>query len=111
VGAVAVLADDGDPVAVIQPGIEHHAVADPDPGHAVAEGFDDPGPVRSQDAGLRNRREPSTHPDVEVVERHRVEPDQNLARAGDRLGDLFDAEDVRAAVLVDPHREHGTILS
>ena len=110
VGAVEVLPDDRDLVAVVDPRVDHDAVADRRPGDAVAERFDDARAVGPEDARLRNRGKPLADPDVEMVEGRRADPDEHLARAGDGIGHLLDPEDVRAAVLVDPGSEHGTIL-
>jgi hypothetical protein len=46
-----------------------------------------------------------------VVERRGPKADEHLARAGDRVRDLLDPDHLRAAVLVDPGGEHGTILA
>ncbi len=108
---VAVLAHDRDPVAVLEAGIEDDAVAGREVGDSVAERLDDPGAVGPEDPRLGNRGQPLPHPDVEVVERRRMEPDEDLARPGNRIRHLLDPEHVGASVLVDPSGEHGTILS
>jgi hypothetical protein len=46
-----------------------------------------------------------------VVERRGPDADEHLSRAGHRIRDFLDPDDVRAAVLVDPGGEHGTILA
>ena len=108
---VAVLADHGNRVAVLEPGVEHDALAHVQAIDALADRLDDAGAVGAEDAGLRDGGEPPAHPDVEVVERRRAEPDEHLARAGHRVGDLLDPQHLGAAVLVDTGGEHGTILS
>ena len=102
---------DRDRVAVLEAGIEHDALAGGQPVDAVTERLDHAGAVRAEDPRLRHRGQPPAYPDVEMVERRGPETDENLARPGDGVGYLLHAEDVRAAVLVDPGREHGTILS
>jgi hypothetical protein len=46
-----------------------------------------------------------------MVERRGTEPDEHLARPGNGIRDLLDAQDLGPSVLVDSGREHGTILS
>ena len=42
-----------------------------------------------------------------MVQGRRLQPDQNFPRPGDRVLDLVEAQDLRAAVLVDAQRLHG----
>ena len=70
-GAVGVLADDADPLAVLDPGVDHDALA------RVAA---DACAVGAEDARLRHRGQPLAHPEVEVVQRGGAELDQHLAR-------------------------------
>src|SRR4029079_8580786 len=98
VGAVGVLADHGDRVAVLETGIDDDALAGVDP---------DAGAVSTKDARLRHRGKPLPHPEVEVVERRRTELHEPLARPGDGVGNLLVAEHLWAAVLMDPHCLHG----
>ena len=76
VRAVAVLADDRDRVAVLEPRVEHDPLADREPADALAERLDDAGAVGAEDARLRHGRQALAHPDVEVVERGGVQPDE-----------------------------------
>ena len=110
VRAVAVLADDGDRVAVLHAGIENDPLACLEAADPVAR-HDDAGAVRAQDPWLGDGGEALAHPDVEVVERRRMEPNEHLTRARNGIRDVLDAQDLGAPVLVDPCREHGTILS
>ena len=108
---VEMLADHRDPVAMHQARVEDDALADSEAGNAVAERLDDAGPVRSEDARLRHRREALSHPDVEMVERGSAEPDEHLPGPRDGVGHLLDLHDLGAAVLVDAGGEHGTIFA
>ena len=92
---------------MLEPGVEHDAVADGEAVDAGAERRDDAGAVRSEDPGLRHGREAHAHPHVEVVERRGGEANEHLALARLRVGHVLVPEDVRAAVLVDPDRLHG----
>ena len=98
-------------VAVLDPGVEDDALPDLEAVHALAERFDDTRAVRAEDPRLRHRREAPPHPDVEVVERCGMDPDEHLAGGRDGIRHLLDAQHLGAAVLVDARREHGTILS
>jgi epoxyqueuosine reductase len=105
---VAVLADHMDrPVRLLDAWIDHDALPDPQPGDAVAERRDDPGAVGAEDARLRHRRQALTDPDVEMVQRGRVQSHEHLARSGNRIGDLFEDQHLGTAVGVDPGCAHG----
>ena len=67
--------------------------------------------VGAEDPRLRHRREALADPDVEMVQRRGVQPDEHFARRGHRIGHLFEDEDLGAAVLMDPHRAHRGRLS
>ncbi len=110
-GPVAMLADHGDRVAVLEPGVEHHALAHVEAVDALADRLDHAGAVRAEDARLRDRGKPPADPDVQVVERGGFQPDEHLARACHGVGRLLDAEDLGSTVLVDACGEHGTILA
>ena len=97
---VHVLAVHGDVIAVIDPGVQDHAVTGSESGPAL----DDPGAVGSQDAGLGRGRPAAPHPQVDVVERGRAQPDQDVARSRLGIGGVFVAQHLGAAVLVDPNR-------
>ena len=87
VRSVGVLTDHGDAaVAVLEPGVDHDAVADVEPRDALAEARDDPGAVGAEDARLRDGRQPLPDPDVEPVERGRPQGDRaaHRRRAPDR---------------------------
>ena len=107
VRAVGVLADDGDPVVVRDARVDDDALPELETLDPVAERDDDARAVGAEDARLRNRGQTLANPDVEVVEAGRAEADEHLARAGLRIGDVLDAEDLRPAVLVDAHGLHG----
>ena len=107
VRAVGVLAEHRDRVPVLEPGVEHDAVADGEAVDSRSERLDDAGAVRSQDPGLRHGREAHAHPHVEVVERRGCEADENLAVGRLRIGNVLVPEDLRPAVLVDSDRLHG----
>ena len=67
-GPVGVLADHRDATVVRDPGIQDDAIAERkalDPG---AQADDDSGAVGTQDAGLGDRGETASHPDVQVVQ-------------------------------------------
>ena len=98
-------------MTVLHPRVDHDAVADGEAVDARPERLDDAGAVRAEDPGLRHRREPLAHPDVEVVERRRREADEHLALARLGVGHVLVPEHLGAAVLVDPDRLHGTILA
>jgi hypothetical protein len=95
-----VLADHGDPVAVLETGIDHHPA--PQLVHARAVG--------AEDARLRDRRQPAPNPEVEPVERRGAELDQDVVRARLRIRCVFVAEHLRAAVLVDADCLHSRRL-
>ncbi len=88
-------------------GVDHDPVADLDFRHAVAQGRDHAGAVRTEDPRLRNRRESLPNPDVEMVEAGGSELDERLARTRLGIGDVLVAEDVRPSVLVDANGFHG----
>src|SRR3954447_13226362 len=104
---VGVLAEHRDAAIVLDPRIEHDAIAHDELVDTRAERRDDAGPVRSQDPGLRYGREAHADPDVEVVERRRREADEHLAVTGSRVGYILVPQDLRAALLVDANRLQG----
>jgi len=68
--------------------------------------------VSAENARLGHRGQALTDPDVEMVEARGAQLDQYLAFARCRIGDVFVAQHLRAAVLMDPNRLHeGTILA
>jgi hypothetical protein len=97
VRAVHVLADDGDLAVVLDAGVDQHAAP-----------VDEPGSVGAEDSRLRHRGQPLPDPDVQAVQRRGPELDEHLARPGLRVGRVFVAQDLGAAVLVDPHGFHRT---
>jgi len=109
--AVGLLADDVDAPSVLDARVDHDAVADAESVDAGTERFDDASAVRPQDPRFRHRRKPLPHPHVQVVHRGSCEADQHFALAGLRVGHVLVAQDLRAAVLVDADRLHGTILA
>jgi hypothetical protein len=96
---------------VLEPGVEDDPLPHVEPVDALPERLDHAGAVCTEDPRLRHGRQPLADPDVEVVERRGTEADEHLSRAGNRIRDVLDPDDVRAAVLVDPGGEHGTILA
>ena len=96
---------------VLDPGVEDDALSDLEAVHAVAERLDDARAVGAEDPRLRHRRQAPPHPDVEVVERCGMDPDEHLAGGRNGIRHLLDAKHLRAAVLVDARREHGTIVA
>ena len=73
---------------------------------------DHPGAVSAQDARLRHGRKTLADPDVQMVQRSRTQLDERLAVARDGVGHILVAQDVGAAVLMDPNCFHeGTILA
>ncbi len=90
--AVHVLAHDGDPpVAMVEAGVDDHALA-------VVEGA---GAVGPEDARLGHGGETLAHPEVEMVQRRRAQMYEYFALLRRRVGSIFVAEHVRPAVLVD----------
>jgi hypothetical protein len=96
VGAVGVLADDGDPIAVLEAGV------DDDPTSRLVQ----PGAVGAEDPWLRHRGQPSAYPDVEMVHGRSPQLDQDVLGPGFGIGRVLVAEHFRAAVLVNAHRLH-----
>ncbi len=96
VRAIHVLADDADPVAVLDPGVNDH------PPTRLVEA----GAVCAEDPRLRNGREPCSNPEVEAIERGCAKLDHHLAIRGHRVRRLLVAKDFGPAVLVDPDRLH-----
>jgi hypothetical protein len=97
VGAVGVLADHGDPIAVLEPRV------DDDPPSRLVQ----PGAVGAEDPWLRHGGQPSAYPDVEMVHGRSPQLDQDVLGPGFRIGRVLVAEDLGPAVLVDPHGFHG----
>ena len=88
-------------VPVLQPGIDHDA---------LARVRADPRAVGPEDARLRHRREALAHPEIEVVQRRGAQLDQDLAGLRDRIGRVLVSENVGAAVVVYPDGLHrGTL--
>ena len=104
-GAVAVLADDLG--AVREPGVDEDGVALGEAVGPLPERGDDARPVGAEDARLGNGRQALPDPEVEVVERRRLQPDEDLAGPRLRILDVLVPQDLGAAVLVDPNRLHG----
>ena len=101
---VPVLADDVR--AVVEPGIDQHAVADLESGDAAPSAGHDAGAVRAEDPRLRNGGESLADPDVQMVQRGGAKTDQHLARSRFRVGNLLDDEYLGTAVLVNPDGLH-----
>jgi hypothetical protein len=95
-GAVGVLADHGDPVAVLDPRVDQHAPSRIV--HACAVG--------AEDAGLRDRRQAAPYPDVEMVQRCGAKVDQDVIRPRFRIRSVLVAQNLRPAVLVDADGLH-----
>ena len=108
--ALGVLADHVDHPTVLEPGIDHDRPAGLQPGDALAQRLDHAGAVRPEDPRLRHGGQPLSRPDVEVVQRRKPQPHEDLAGAGDRIGDVLVAQDLGAAVLMDDDRFHRTIV-
>ncbi len=106
---VHVLTDD--PGALVEAWIDDDLVALAEAVDALTERHDDAGAVGAEDARLRSRGEAAAQPDVQMVEARRPEPDQDLARTGDRVGRVLVAEDLGPSVLVDPDGFHCAILA
>ena len=106
VGAVRVLAEHDDPVAVGKRRVDDHPVADRNTVDPLAQPADDTRAVGAQDARLRDGREPAPDPDVEAVHRGGTELEEHLARPGCRVRGLLEDENLGAAVLVDSHGLH-----
>jgi hypothetical protein len=97
VGAVRVLADHGDPIAVLEPRVDQYAP----PGVVHA------GAVGAEDSGLRYRGQPPAHPDVQMVQRRGAQVDEDVVGPRLRIGRILVAQHLGPAVLVDPDRFHG----
>jgi DNA-binding response OmpR family regulator len=79
-----------------------------DPGHPLAESGDRTGALLAERRRQGDRVEPGALVDVDEVDARRFQADQDLAgrRPGDRHG--LDAERLRTAGFVYPHRLHDT---
>ncbi len=108
---VAVLADHRDEIPVLQPWVDHDTLTWRERRDTLADRLDHTGAVGAEDARLRYRWKPFPHPDVEVVERRGMDPDEHLAGAGLGVGRVLVPQHLRATVLVNPDGLHGTILS
>ena len=101
VRAVEALADDRDPpVAVLDSGIDHDALAG-----VGAETC----AVGAEDARLRHRRETLADPEIQMVERGGAQLNEHLAVARLGIGSILVDEHARIPVDVDAYRFHGTI--
>ena len=89
-------------VTVLEPGVDHHALA--------GVGADSRA-VGAEDARLRHRRKALAHPEVEVVERRSPQLDQHLAVAGDGIRRVLVSKNLRSAVVVYPDGLHRVTLS
>ncbi len=98
---VAMLAEHMDAVRVREARVDHDA---------LARSGDHARPVRTEDPRLRHRRHAPPKPDVEVVQRGSSELDQNLPGARHRIRHLLVAQNLGAALLVDPDRLHAVRL-
>ena len=70
---------------------------------------DDPGDVAARDVRQRNRDTPQAAPlpQIQVIERAGTNPHQRFARSDDRIGNLLEPQDFRAAVVVEADSLHG----
>jgi hypothetical protein len=93
--------------AVGQAGVDHDRVALREIIRPGPEAGDHPCAVGTESPWLRDRGKTLADPEIEVVERGRLEPDEDLARTGDRVVDVLVAQDLGTAVLVDANRLHG----
>src|SRR5919204_4021917 len=100
--SVHVLADDRDPVAVLEPGVDDDALAG-----VLA----DAGPVCAQDPRLGHRGKSFPNPEIEMVERRRAQTDDDLARPRLGLRGVLVAQYLGSAVLVNPDRLHAGTIS
>ena len=101
------LADHVDrPVVGLHAGVDDDAVPAFEAADTVTERLDDAGPVGAEDPRLRHRGQPLADPDVEMIERGRVQADEHLARGRARIGHVLEHEHLRASVLVDTNRTH-----
>jgi hypothetical protein len=100
-----VLADDAGTVG--EAGVDHDPLALLEALDAVADFGDDPGAVGAEDARLRDGGEALPEPEVEMVERGRAQANEDFSPPRARVLDLVEAQDLGAAVLVDPNRLDG----
>ena len=97
------LADDVHLPAGHDPGVDHDA---------LVGARDHAGAVGAEDARLGHGGQALADPDVEVVQRRGAQLDERFALARDGIGDVLVAQDLGAAVLMDPNCLHeGTILA
>ena len=83
-----------------------HSVADRHFGHQLTDGLDRPSCLVSHD--VRMRRQLATQPvqRVATLDGDRLDSDEDLADARDRVGDLFDPKHLRPAILVIDRCSH-----
>src|SRR5579883_332577 len=95
-------------VPAAHPGVEHHRVAGTPGGHPRPHGGHLARDIAPEDVGEREPEtgDPPAHVDVQVVHGAGPDADEDLAGAGDRVGDLLVGQHFRAAVGVDPDRVH-----
>ena len=93
--AVHVLADDRDLLAMLDAGVDEHALP-----------VGDPGAVGAEDPRLRHGGPALSDPEVEMVERSGAKLDEHLVRPRLGIGRVLVAENLGAAVLVDPDCLH-----
>ena len=99
---VGVLADDVDPAAVLEARVDHDALARVDADARRRRRRGSAASARTAAPSAPRRRGGSATPRA---------ADEHLARAGSGIRDVLVAQDLRAAVLVDPYGFHaGTIL-
>ena len=70
-----------------------------------------PAPSAPRMRGFGTDGQAFADPDVEMVQRGGVQPDEHFSRRRHRIGHLFEDENLGAAVLMDPHRAHRGRLS
>src|SRR5215831_12411964 len=102
VRAVPVLADDRDPVAVLEARVDHDALAGVDTNARA---------VGSEDVRLRHRRQAFANPDVEVIQRRGAEIDQHLPALRHGIRRILVAENLRSSVVVYTDGLHHVTLS
>ena len=90
-------------------GVDHHAVSRLEPGHLAADLLDHPGPVPThyERKGVLHSWKTVDHEEIEMIEPHGANPDQDLIRAADsRSGNIPNREMLRPAELIEGEGFH-----